>query len=318
MDNRPVAGPLAGPRSLRALAAVLVAGLVLTACGGGGDPLSGGSDAGSGDPSAPIRIGAAQFPENVLLSQIYGQALEARGVAVQILPPIQSREAYFPGLRDGSLDLVPEYTGVLLQYLQPDAPQKSADEVYSALQEVVPEGLTVLERSEAENKDAVVVTQAYAQENNLTSIADLAPLCPQIAFGGPPEFQERADGIPGLEATYGCTFREYVSLDVGGPLTVAALRDGDVQAADLFTTDPTIEANGFVALEDPRHNFAAQNVVPLINTEKATDQVRQVLNDISSKLTTQVLLDLNAELGSESRPNPDVVAQEWLEANGLL
>jgi osmoprotectant transport system substrate-binding protein len=253
-------------------------------------------------------------PPNV----IYGQALEAQGVAVEILQPIASREAYFPGLRDGSIDLVPEYTGVLLQYLSPEAQEKSADEVYTALQGVIPEGLTLLERSEAENKDAVVVTQEFATQNNLTTIADLAPLCPQITFGGPPEFQERPDGIPGIEATYGCTFAGYSSLDVGGPLTVTALRDGNVQAADLFTTDPTIEANGFVALEDPLNNFAAQNVVPLINSEKATDQVQQVLNDISSRLTTEVLIDLNGRLAGDDRPNPDTVAEEWLTEQGLL
>jgi osmoprotectant transport system substrate-binding protein len=300
------------------LAAAVAAGLVLSACGGGSDPLAPSGGGGGDNAAAPVRIGAANFPENVLLAQIYGQALQAKGIAVEILPPIQSREAYFPGVRDGSIDLVPEYTGVLLQYLEPSAPQKAPDEVYAALQQAMPEGLTVLERAEAENKDAVVVTQAFAQQNNLTTIADLAPLCPQIAFGGPPEFQERPDGIPGLESTYGCTFREYVPLDVGGPLTVAGLSNGDVQAADLFTTDPSIESNGFVALEDPANNFAAQNVVPLINTSKATDQVREVLNGVSAKLTTQALLDLNAELGSADRPNPDVVAKEWLQTNGLV
>jgi osmoprotectant transport system substrate-binding protein len=302
------------------LAAAVVAGLVLSACGGGSDPLApSGGGGGGGDAGAPVGIGSANFPENVLLAQIYGQALQAKGIAVEVLPPIESREAYFPGVRDGSIDLVPEYTGVLLQYLKPDAPQTSPDEVYAALQQTMPEGLTVLDRSEAENKDAVVVTQAFAQQNNLTTIADLAPLCPQIAFGGPPEFEQRPDGIPGLQETYGCTFREYVSLSPpGGPTTVAALSNGDVQAADLFTTDPSIESNGFVALEDPQNNFAAQNVVPLINTEAATDQVRQVLNGVSAKLTTQVLLDLNAEMGSADRPNPDVVAKEWLQTSGLL
>jgi osmoprotectant transport system substrate-binding protein len=300
------------------LATALVAGLLLTACGGGDDPLSGGGEAGSGDPAAPIRIGSANFPENVLLAEIYGQALEAKGVPVEILPPIQSREAYFPGLRDGSLDLVPEYTGVLLQFLDEDATATAPDEVYAALQEVVPEGLTVLERSEAENKDAVVVTQEFANQNNVRTIADLAPFCPQMVFGGPPEFQTRPDGIPGIEETYGCTFKEYLSLDVGGPLTVAALKNGDIQAADLFTTDPSIEANGFVALEDPLNNFAAQNVVPLINTAKASEEARQVLNEISAKLDTQTLLDLNAQLGAPDKPNPEVVAAEWLKANGLV
>ncbi|GAA2556824.1 ABC transporter substrate-binding protein [Pseudonocardia hydrocarbonoxydans] len=303
---------------LRVAGVVAALGLALSACGGGGDPLAGGGTGETGDASAPIRIGSAAFPENQLLGEIYGQALEAQGVAVEILQPIASREAYFPGLRDGSIDLVPEYTGVLLQYLEPAATEKSADEVYAALQGVIPEGLTLLERSDAENKDAVVVTQEFATANNLTTIEDLAPLCPTITFGGPPEFQERPDGIPGIEATYGCTFAGYSSLDVGGPLTVTALRDGTVQAADLFTTDPTIESNGFVALEDPLNNFAAQNVVPLVNTAKASDQVQQVLNDISSRLTTEVLIDLNGRLAADDRPNPDTVAQDWLTEQGLL
>ncbi|MGH3566239.1 MAG: ABC transporter substrate-binding protein [Pseudonocardia sp.] len=297
------------------LAIAVAAGLLVTACGG--DPLAGGSGR-SDDASAPIRIGSANFPENVLLAQIYGQALQATGVAVEILPPIQSREAYFPGLRDGSLDLVPEYTGVLLQFLNTDAQETAPDEVYTALQAVVPQGLTLLERSAAEDKDAVVITKAFADQNGVRTIGDLAPFCPQMIFGGPPEFQTRPDGIPGLEAAYGCTFRGYRSLDVGGPLTVAALKGGDVQAADLFTTDPSIPANGFVALEDPKSSFAAQNVVPLITTAKATEQVKQVLNAVSAKLNTPVLLALNAELGSPDKPNPDTVAKEWLAANGLL
>ncbi|MHA6792965.1 glycine betaine ABC transporter substrate-binding protein [Pseudonocardia bannensis] len=305
-------------RSLAGLATALVAGLVLTACGGGGgDPLSNGSG-GSAQPAGPIRIGSAAFPENTLLAQIYGQALQAKGVQVEVLPPIASREAYFPGLRDGSLDLVPEYTGVLLQYLDKDATAKAPDEVYAALQGVVPQGLTVLEKSSAENKDAVVVTRETADRLQARTIGDLAANCGELVFGGPPEFQTRPDGIPGIQQTYGCSFKEYRSLDVGGPLTVAALRDGTVQAADLFTTDPTIEANGFVALEDPENNFAAQNVVPLINTAKATDQVKEVLNGISAKLTTQALLDLNAQLGGPDKPNPDTVAKEWLTANGLV
>ena len=108
-------------------------------------------------------------------------------------------------------------------------------------------------------------------------------------FGGPPEFQTRPDGIPGIAETYGCTFKEFKALDTGGPLTVAALKDGTIQAADLFTTDPTIEAKGFVVLEDPKNNFAAQNVVPLINKAKATPKVTAALNAVSAKLTTEGL-----------------------------
>jgi len=123
--------------------------------------------------------------------------------------------------------------------------------------------------------------------------------------------------LPGLTETYGCTFREFRPLDTGGPVTVAALADGTVQAADLFTTDPAIEDNGFVVLEDPQNNFAAQNVVPLINSAKATPQVADALNAVSAKLTTEGLIELNRQLNAPDKPEVDTVAKGWLSANGL-
>ena len=122
---------------------------------------------------------------------------------------------------------------------------------------------------------------------------------------------------PGIAETYGCTFKEFKALDTGGPLTVAALEDGTIQAADLFTTDPTIEDKGFVVLEDPKNNFAAQNVVPLINKAKATPQVAAALNAVSAKLTTDGLIDLNRQLNSPDKPNVESVAKEWLASNDL-
>ena len=141
--------------------------------------------------------------------------------------------------------------------------------------------------------------------------------CAQMVFGGPPEFQSRADGLPGISKTYGCDFKDFRALDTGGPLTVKALKDGTIQAADLFTTDPTIEDEGFVALEDPKNNFAAQNVVPLINKDKANPQVTAALNAVSAKLTTEGLIDLNRQLNSPDKPNVESVAKEWLASNDL-
>jgi len=303
-------------RSLSLVAAGAAVVLGLTACGGGGNPVAGGS---SQAPAAgdTIRIGSADFTESQLLAQIYGQALQAKGVQVEITPPIGSREVYYPALTDGSIDMVPEYTGTLLQYIKKDATETEPDAVYTALQAAVPAPLTVLDKAAAEDKDAVVVTQAYAQQNNLKTIADLAPLGGSITFGGPSEFQTRPDGIPGLEKTYGLRFQAYTALDAGGPVTVKALADGQVQAADLFTTDPAIEANDFVVLEDPQSNFAAQNVVPLINSAKASDQVKQILNAVQAKLTTEGLLQLNTTANAPDKPNLDQVAKDWLAANGL-
>lgn len=304
-------------KRIPALLAGAAAGLVLlSACGGGGDPLA---PAGGGQEPAPadtIRIGSADFPENRALAEIYAQTLEKQGLTVERNFGIGAREVYFPALRDGSIDLIPDYTGVLLQFINSGATETAPDEVYTALQGQVPDPLTVLDRSEAENKDAVVVTAQTAQQYG-RSLADYGPVCGQLVAGGPPEFQTRPDGLPGLAESYGCTFREFRPLDTGGPLTVAALADGSIQAANLFTTDPTIEDRGFVVLEDPQNNFAAQNVVPLINEAKATPPVRDALNAVSAKLTTEGLVELNRKLNAPDKPNVETVAEEWITANGL-
>jgi len=296
------------------LLAGVLAGLLLVSACGGGDPLAPGG--GAPAPGGAIRISSADFPENRLLAEIYAQTLETKGVAVERNFGVGSREVYFPGLRDGSIDLVPDYTGVLLQFINETAPETEADAVYAALAAQVPAPLTVLERSTAENKDAVVVTAATAQQYG-RSLADYGPACGQLVFGGPSEFQTRPDGLPGIAETYGCTFKEFRALDTGGPLTVAALEDGTIQAADLFTTDPTISDKGFVVLEDPRNNFAAQNVVPLINEAKATPQVVDALNAVSAKLTTEGLVELNRRLNAPDKPDVATVAKEWLTETGL-
>lgn len=288
-------------RRITALAAaVLVAGLALVGCGRDSDTLW---------------VGSADFTESKLIAEIYAGALRAKGIKVE-RASLGTREAYVPALRDGSIDLIPDYTGTLLQFLNKKAEETTPDAVYEALKRTVPAPLTVLDRSPAEDKDAVVVTKAFAQRNNVKSIADLAPKCAELVFGGPSEFQQRADGLPGIERTYGCKFKEFRALDTG-PVTVKALADDTVQAADIFTTNPAIEENGFVALDDPRNNFAAQNVVPLINSAKATPRVREILNQVSAKLTTELLIELNRAVNAPDKPHTRTVAKEWLAANGL-
>jgi osmoprotectant transport system substrate-binding protein len=143
-----------------------------------------------------------------------------------------------------------------------------------------------------------------------------ATVASKMILGGPAEFQTRPDGTPGLTRIYGVTFKAFKVTDTGGPLTVTALKNGQVDAADLFTTDPAITANKFVVLQDPKSDFGAQNVVPLINKTKATDGVKQVLNLISSKLTTQTLIDLRTKV-EVNKEDPDKAAQEWLATLGL-
>ncbi|GAA4977503.1 ABC transporter substrate-binding protein [Pseudonocardia tropica] len=307
-------------RLLAAVAATVTAAFALSACGGGSDPLAGGGQPADTDQNTVV-VGAANFTESQILASVFAQALQAKGVTVETRPPIGSREAYIPALKDGSIDLIPEYSGTLLQYLDKAATQTEPDQVYTALQSTLgtaDPNLIVLDKAEAENKDAVVVTKETAAQLSAPTIDALAARCGELVFGGPPEFQTRPDGIPGIEKTYNCTFKSYRSLDAGGTLTVTALKNGDVQAADLFTTDPAIPANEFVVLDDPKSNFAAQNVVPLINKAKATPQVVDALNAVTAKLTTQELLGMGEAAGASDKPSVETIARDWLKRQGLV
>jgi osmoprotectant transport system substrate-binding protein len=229
---------------------------------------------------------------------------------------IGSRETYIPGLEDGSIDLIPEYSGVLMQYFDKTATATSPEDVYTALKAAVPAQLTVLEKSDAEDKDSVVVTKQTADKYSLTSIADLQPVAKDLVLGGPPEWKTRPTGAPGLKKIYGVEFKTFKALDAGGPLTINALKNGQVQAADVFTTDPNIPANGWVVLQDPKSLFAAQNVVPLINKGKASATVTGALNAVSAKLTTPILAGLVKKVVLD-KGDPATVAKEWLSSNSL-
>jgi glycine betaine/choline ABC-type transport system substrate-binding protein len=149
-----------------------------------------------------------------------------------------------------------------------------------------------------------------------SSAAGGATIASQLILGAPPEFQTRVDGIAGLAKNYGVTFKSFKPLDEAGPVTIAALKNGQVDAADIFSTDPSIAANNFVVLADPKSNFAAQNILPLINKAKATDGVKSTLNAISAKLTTSGLTTLLVQVIT-NKQDPDAVAKSWLSSQGL-
>jgi osmoprotectant transport system substrate-binding protein len=298
------------------LGAALTAVLAVAACGSssGGSPLS--SSGGSKAPTDTIVVGSANFPENVLLAEIYAEALKAKGVKVSTKLNIGSRETYIPALKDGSIDLIPEYSGVLLQYFDKTATQTTSDDVFTALKTAVPAPLEVLDQSQAQDKDAVVVTKATADKYHLTSIGDLKSHAGKLTYGGPPELKTRPTGLPGLKSKYGVVFGKFLALDAGGPLTIQALKSGRIQAGDVFTTDPNITANGWVILQDPQTLFAAQNVLPLINKGKASSTVSTTLNAISAKLDTATLGSLVKKVALDKQ-DPDAVAKDWLSTAGL-
>lgn len=289
--------------------------LSVAACGGGGDPLATGSDNSESD-SGTIVVGSADFTESALLAEIYAGALEAEGVDVEKTLNIGSREAYIPALQDGSIDLIPEYTGVLAHYFDETATATESDAVYEELKAALPETLEVLDKSEAEDKDCIAVTRETAEEYSLTSIADLAAVAGDLTLGAGPEWKTRSNGVPGLEKVYGAEFDSFRALDAGGPLTVQALKNGQVDVANLFTTDPNIATNDFVVLEDPENLFAAENVVPLITKSKLDDTITVALNEVSANLDTETLAALLERVVIDKEDAGDVAA-DFLSEHGL-
>ncbi|KQT75952.1 glycine/betaine ABC transporter substrate-binding protein, partial [Aureimonas sp. Leaf460] len=265
--------------------------------------------------TSTLIVGSADFPESQLLATIYAKALAAKGVATDVRASIGSREVYMPALLDGSIDLLPEYAGAALSYLDKSATAHSPADVATALKAALPEGVSMLTPSPAQDSDAVSVTRATAEKHKLKTIADLAPVAAEFVLGGPPEWKTRKEGVIGLKDVYGLEFKSFRALDVGGPLTVSALANGQVQAANLFSTDPALAANDFVVLEDVKNLFPAQNIVPVISTPKASETVTKTLDAVSAALTTEDLVKMNGRLAAHE--GFDVVAEDWLKEKGL-
>jgi osmoprotectant transport system substrate-binding protein len=298
---------------LSALAVTSV--LALSACGGGGgDPLSGGGD-NKGSSGSEVIVGSADFTESQLIASIYSQALQDAGVPTKEQFNIGSREVYIQALKDGSIDLTPEYSGALLKYLDEKSTATTTDAVQAELSKKLPEGLSMLKPSAAEDKDVLAVSKATADKYNLKKISDLKPVAGELVLGGPPEWKTRVNGVVGLRDVYGLNFKEFVSLDAGGTLTMTALTNNQIQAGDLFSTDPGLVTNNLVALEDDKSLFAAENVVPLIKSAKQNDTVTKTLDAVSAKLTTDDLISMNAEAAKGT--NLSDIAKKWLADAGI-
>lgn len=288
-----------------------VAGLAVLAGCGGDDPLE-PSQTGEG---SEIVVGSADFAENVLLAEIYAGALRGAGAKVSTKLRVGTRETIVKGLQDKSLAVVPEYTGNLLAYLDETATQTQPDDVYSALRSKLPADLAVLDRSVAEDSDVLVVTQQTAQQQNLNTVEDLAPRCGELVLGAAGEWKERWEAK--IKELYGCTFKSIQTTDAGGPVTVEALKNGQVQVANLFTTSSAIEANGFKQLEDTKRMYPAQNVVPLLRADALNDAQKDALNRVSSALNTEQLTQLVSRVEVDKENAADVAA-DFLRDSGLV
>ncbi|GAB15573.1 putative ABC transporter substrate-binding protein [Arthrobacter globiformis NBRC 12137] len=307
-------------RGLGGLAAGVGVVLALSACSSG-SPLSSPSTSATGGATSggSLVVGSADFPESQIIAEIYAGALNAAGVTATTKPNIGSREIYFKAVQDGSVDVVPDYSGNLLSHVDAQAAEVTPEDVYKALPGKLPQGLAVLEPSKAEDKDAMVVTKATAEKYQLKSIEDLAKVCKDLTMAAPATFETRSYGFPGLKKNYNCELKALKPFsDGGGNLTLQALLSDEVQVADIFTTTPSIADNDLVVLEDPKNNFKAQQVLPLYNDAKVTDKAKEALNNVSKTLTTDDLINLNRAVSGSQKQNAKDAAAAWLKDKGIV
>ncbi|ATF92288.1 ABC transporter substrate-binding protein [Cedecea neteri] len=273
------------------------------------------SSAWAADAGQKVIIGSADFPENQLLATIYAGALEAQNIPVEKKLNIGSREVYIPALLDGSINVIPEYSGALLSYLDANNKAHSSDEVAAALATKLPAKVKMLNTAVAQNSDVIAVTKKTADKYKLKTIDDLKPHAAELILGGPAEWKTRHEGVPGLKEVYGLNFKSFKVLDVAGPLTLTALKNNQIQAADLTSTTPEIQKDHLVALEDPKNLFAAQNIVPIVATSTLNPTIENTLNKVSAQLTTADLIAMNGQLAEFA--SIDDVAHQWLVKHGL-
>lgn len=296
---------------------------VLAACGGGSDPLAnnGQGDTAEGgatgrSEAGTITIGSQAYYSNEIIAELFAQVLDNAGYTVERAYQIGQREVYLAELESGNVHLIPEYAGALLQYYDAGSSAASQEDIEAALPEVLPEGLRVLPSAAATDQDSYTVTRAFAEENNLSSIGDLAGLSQPVAMAANSEFATRPYGPSGAKEIYGVELNHVPIEDSGGPLTVRALSDGDVQVADIYTADPSIQANDLVSLEDPESMILPQNVIPLA-ADAVDEAAAAEIAKVTELLTTEELIALNTRSIDDQAPSGQI-ATDWLTEKGLL
>jgi len=267
-------------------------------------------------------MGSANFPEQVILGELYSQILEANGYTIERHLNLGSREVVEPALESGQLDMYPEYLATAVAFITKDASKASTDPAATmkALQDALtPKNITVLDFSPAVDTNGFVVTKANADKFKLAKMSDLTAAAKDMVLGGPPECPQRPFCLIGLEQTYGAQFKEFKPLDAGGPLTVAALDSGQIDIGLLFTTDPNITLKNLVLLDDDKKLQLADNIAPIVRNDilnRAPD-LKDLAGRVSKALTTAELTDLNKQVGLDRKDAKDVAAA-YLRSKQLI
>ena len=309
------------------VAALLGGALLVSACGGGADeddPFAEGESGGDGT-SETIVVGGANFTEMLIMQEMYVALLEEAGFTTEKVNA-DNRELYFPELGSGDIDVVPEYAATLAEFLnvgangadaEPIATNDAAETVEAAGPLAEEAGVTLLEPAEAADQNGYAVTIEFAEENGLETLSDLGELGQPVVLAATEECSERVFCAPGLTETYGIEISEILPTGFGSPQTKEAVAGGDAQLGLVATTDGRLEEGGLVLLEDDQQLQLADNLVPAVNSEAATDALTEALNSLADVLTTDDLIELNRLVDAE-RQQPADVATEYLAEEGLI
>jgi osmoprotectant transport system substrate-binding protein len=297
--------------TLRWLLALTALVVVTAACGSTTTPAT---------SKGTITVAGAAFAENSILAEIYGQALAHDGYTVNYKLNLGPREVIVPALKAGQVDLYPGYAATDLEFYNLKKGEATGDAVATTAKlntYLQPLALVALTPSAAVDQNAFAVTKDFATKNNLTKLSDLAPIGGQLVLGAGPECPTRPYCKPGLESVYGIHFKDFKALDSDGPLTRAAFKNGTIQVGLVFSSDGDLNANGLVVLQDDKHLEAADNVVPILRSAVASDEVKRLLNAIDAKLTTADLVTMNQQV-SLLHQDADAVAKAYLEKNNYF
>jgi osmoprotectant transport system substrate-binding protein len=280
-------------------------------------------EAGSVQPQgteSQLTLGTKDFTEEFVLGELYKQALAAKSYTVRLRKNIGPTEIIDKELTSGAIDAYPEYMGVALTVAaRQENAGDSAAETYRLAKDFYAErGQALSEQTPFENVDAIATTQFFAQERGLLSLPDLRKL-PSFTLGARPEFAERVQGLKGLQEVYALTNAEFKPIAIGAQYR--ALDEGDVEAANVFTTDGQLASGDYKVLQDPKRLFGFQHVALVIDEDKLErlggERFMRVINAVNRRLTTSAMIEMNRAVEVDGQDEA-LVADRFLTEVGLL
>ncbi len=307
----------------------LLASLALAACGDDDEDTGGGGGGGSeesqsadqpGKGKPPVTLGTKDFTEEFVLGELYKQALEAKGYTVNLKKNIGATEIIDKAMTGGEIDGYPEYLGVSVAVVaRKDIVPKSDQETYDLAKEFYEgRGQVISEQTPFFDVDAIATTKKFADENGLKTVADLKKL-DSFTVGARPEFRNRFQGLKGMRSEYGLTNAQFKQLALG--IQYQALDNGDVDSANVFSTDAQLASGKYTVLEDPKGIFGYQHVAMVMNKDKYEELGGQaffdVINEVSALLTNEAMISMNKAVAIDKQDEAEV-ARSFLEANNLL